>query len=224
MNPQSCDTMVALPDVTRHRQTLLAKNSDRPSEECQPLVQHPQATPAAGTTVRTQFLELPQAPATYRHIGSRPYWCWGYEHGANEHQVVIGNEGLRSRFPEAAEPKLVGMELIRLGLERSRTAAEAIDVMTTLIERHGQGKFANAAGVRTYDNGYIVADPREAYVLEAAGHEWAVKRVDGSVGISNVRSRFCLLGQLSVRTCLDTGSISPCCFNNLSCLLKNYNN
>jgi dipeptidase len=35
-----------------------------------------------------------------------------------------------------------------------------------------------------------VADPREAYVLEAAGHEWAVQRVRGAMGISNTRSLF----------------------------------
>jgi secernin len=62
--------------------------------------------------------------------------------------------------------------------------------MTSLVERYGQGKFKNDAGVRTYDNGYIVADPREAYVLETAGHEWAVKRVSGAMGISNTRSLF----------------------------------
>ena len=151
-------------------------------------MQRPRASHPAGATLRTQFLEVPQALVSYRHIGSRPYWCWGYEHGANEYQVVIGNEGLVSRFPEAAEPKLVGMEVLRLGLERGRTAAEAVDVMTALIERYGQGKFGNTEGVRTYDNGYIIADPQEAFVLEAAGHQWAVKRVAGATGISNVRS------------------------------------
>jgi secernin len=190
MIPLSCDTMVAVPGATRHGQTLFAKNSDRPREECQPLVQRARQNHAPGATVRTQFLELPQAPVTYRHVGSRPYWCWGYEHGFNEHQVVIGNEALQSRLPAYDEPKLVGMELIRLGLERGRTAAEAIEVMTSLIERYGQGKFKNDAGARTYDNGYIVADPREAYVLETAGHEWAVKRVSGAIGISNTRSLF----------------------------------
>ena len=87
----------------------------------------------------------------------------GYEHGFNEHQVAIGNEGLGSKLETAKQPKLIGMELIRLGLERSRTAAEAVEVMTGLVERYGQGKFDNDGGVRTYDNGYIVADPHEAY-------------------------------------------------------------
>jgi hypothetical protein len=73
-------------------------------------------------------------------------------------------------------------------LERAKTAAEAVEVMTDLITRYGQGKFSNDQNVRTYDNGYIIADPNEAYILETAGHEWAVKRVDSAVGISNVYS------------------------------------
>ena len=185
--PKSCDTMVALPSATKENQTIFAKNSDRPAIECQPLVQRERETHPAGASTKCQFVELPGATTTYRHIGSRPYWCWGYEHGFNEHQVVIGNEGLASKF-EFDSPKLIGMELIRLGLERAETAAEAVSVMTDLITKYGQGKFSNDQGVRTYDNGYIIADPREAYILQTAGHEWAVKQVQDAVGISNVYS------------------------------------
>jgi len=188
MIPMSCDTMVALGTTTRKGQTLFAKNSDRPASECQPLVQYPQRQYAAGAQLQCQFVSMPQAGATWRHVGSRPYWCWGYEHGFNEHQVVIGNEALPSRLEEAQQGKLVGMEVLRLGLERGRTAAQAVEVMTDVISRYGQGKFANDAGVRTYDNGYIVADPHAAYVLETAGHEWAVQEVEGTCGISNVYS------------------------------------
>ena len=187
MTPTGCDTMVALSDATENGQTLFAKNSDRPPEECQPLVQLGRLSHPPGATARCQFVQLPQVGITHRHVGSRPCWCWGYEHGFNEHQVVIGNEGLASRM-EFSEPKLIGMEVLRLGLERARTAAEAVDVMTDLIFRYGQGKFSNDADVRTYDNGYIVADPHEAYAIETAGHHWAVKRVEGTLGISNVYS------------------------------------
>ncbi len=180
--------MVALDSVTAQGQTLFAKNSDRPADECQPLAFHPRRSHPSGTTLACQFVDLPQAATTWRHIGSRPYWCWGYEHGFNEHQVVIGNEALPSNLPTAQEAKLIGMELLRLGLERGRSAAEAVEVITGLVSRYGQGKFANEARVRTYDNGYIVADPREAFVVETAGHDWAVRRVERAVGISNVYS------------------------------------
>ena len=68
-----CDTMVALPSSTKYGQTLFAKNSDRPTEECQPLVQRPNTSHASGTVVRCQFIDLPQVPTTYAHVGSRPY-------------------------------------------------------------------------------------------------------------------------------------------------------
>jgi len=185
---QSCDTMVALNGASKNGQTLFAKNSDRPAEECQPLVWHEREVHPKNATVKCQFLDIPQVETTYRHIGSRPYWCWGYEHGFNEHQVVIGNEALPAKLAPFSEPKLVGMEILRLGLERARSAAEAVETMTGLVSQYGQGKFENGAGVRTYDNGYIIADPQEAYVLETAGHHWAVKRVERTAGISNVYS------------------------------------
>lgn len=185
---QSCDTMVATPSATRTGQTVFAKNSDRPWDECQPLELHERQSHKTGSTMRTQFLTLPQVEATWRHVGSRPWWCWGYEHGFNEHQVVIGNEAVHSKLETFSEPKLIGMELLRLGLERGRTAREAVDVMTRLITEYGQGKFENDAGVRTYDNSYIVADPTEAYVIETAGHDWVVKQVESALGISNVYS------------------------------------
>ena len=188
MFPQSCDTMVALGSVTGNRQTVFAKNSDRPADECQPLLLRERVEHGRGEETRCQFVSVPEVDVTFRHVGSRPWWCWGYEHGFNEHQVVIGNEALGSKLEPASEGKLIGMEVLRLGLERGRTAAHATEVMTDLISRYGQGKFENDADVRTYDNSFIVADPNEAYVIETAGHEWAVKKVDGAVGISNVYS------------------------------------
>ena len=140
---KSCDTMVAIPDATTDGRMIFAKNSDRPAIECQPLVQHERRTHPTGEVTKCQFVQLPQTATTYRHVGSRPYWCWGYEHGFNEHQVVIGNEGLGSKNEEFDSPKLIGMELIRLGLERAKTAAEAVEVMTALITKYGQGKFSN---------------------------------------------------------------------------------
>ena len=192
-HPQSqlvvgCDTLVALPNSTKDGQVLFAKNSDRPQEECQPMVQVEHLSHSDGSKVQCQYLEVPQVRTTYRHVGSRPFWCWGYEHGFNEHQVAIGNEGLWSRLPEFQEPKLLGMEILRLALERSSTASEAVEVMTALIAKYGQGCFKNDDGIFTCDNGYIVADPIEAYVIETAGHEWVVKEVDSALGISNIHS------------------------------------
>lgn len=181
----SCDTMVALGGSTLGGNTVFAKNSDRPDREAQPLVMV-SARRHDGGHAGAQFVGVPQVAETYRHVGSKPYWCAGYEHGFNEHQVVIGNEALPSRLPEASGPKLVGMEVLRLALERSKSASQAVNVITGLVSEFGQGKFANDAGVRTYDNIFMIADPVSAYVVECVGHDWAVKQVDGVTTISNV--------------------------------------
>ena len=112
---ESCDTMVALAPSTHGGNTVFAKNSDRPQEEAQPLVMVAAADHNGGYA-GTQFVDVPQVGHIYRHVGSKPYWCTGYEHGFNEYQLVIGNEALPSRLPAVDEPKLVGMEVLRLAL------------------------------------------------------------------------------------------------------------
>lgn len=162
--------MVALGECTASGNTLLAKNSDRPVHEAQPLELHARAHHAADADAGCQFVRVPQAHTTWRHVGSRLHWGHGYEQGLNEHQVAIANEYLPTMVKEAGAPKLVGGELIRLGLERGTTAREAVDVMTAHITEYGQGKFANGAGVNQGDNAYMVADPQVVYLIEAAGH------------------------------------------------------
>ncbi|HEX9109497.1 MAG TPA: hypothetical protein VF832_19785, partial [Longimicrobiales bacterium] len=90
MRARGCDTMVALPPATRHGQTLFAKNSDRAATECQPLVLRDRQAHPVGASLKLACVEIPEARIAHRHIGSRPWWCLGYEHGFNEHQVVIG--------------------------------------------------------------------------------------------------------------------------------------
>jgi len=181
----SCDTLVVLGAETRDGHTLFAKNSDRPPTECQPLFQAPHQRHPARATVRCQYLEIPQAEETLAVVGSRPWWLWGFEHGVNECRVAIGNEALHAQ--EAPGPEgLLGMDLVRLGLERGRTAHQALQVITDLLARHGQGGSASVDSDRRYHNGFIIADPAEAWILETCGRHWAAKRVRGRAAISNV--------------------------------------
>ena len=183
--PTSCDTLVVLRSHTRDGHTLFAKNSDRPPTECQPLDWSPRRKHASRTTVRCQYLEVPQAPETLAVLGSRPWWLWGYEHGVNEARVAIGNEALHTR-EEPAATGLLGMDLVRLGLERGRSAAEAKRVITDHVERYGQGGSAAYGGTRRYHNSFIVADPGEAWVLETSGRAWVARRVGDRAAISNL--------------------------------------
>jgi dipeptidase len=129
---------------------------------------------------------LPQARRTYRVLGSQPFWLWGFEHGVNERGVAIGNEAIWTTAPRQ-RVGLLGMDLIRLGLERGGTAREALDLMTALLEEHGQGGSPrhNDPKAACYDSSFILADPGEAWVLETSGRDWVARRVQGVYSISN---------------------------------------
>jgi secernin len=182
-----CDTLVALAAATQRGAALFAKNSDRERNEAQALELLP-ARADGGAPLRLTYLTIPDAPATYACLLSRPFWMWGAEMGANARGVVIGNEALHAVTPAQRKPALTGMDLVRLGLERGATAAEAVDVIIELLERHGQGGDCGHLGRHYYNNGFIVADPREAYVLETAGRWWAVERVTSQRSLSNAYS------------------------------------
>ncbi|NMJ39862.1 peptidase U34 [Roseomonas sp. JC162] len=183
-----CDTMVALPPATAAGGVLFAKNSDRERNEAQAVEWHPRARHASGTRLRCTYIEIPQAAETHAVLLSRPFWCWGAEMGANEHGVVIGNEAVFGTVPPSRRAALIGMDLLRLGLERGATAAEAVEVIVALLETHGQGGDCGHLHEHFYDNGFIVADHREAFVLETMGRHWAVERVRGVRAISNALS------------------------------------
>jgi secernin len=68
------------------------------------------------------------------------------------------------------------MDLVRLALERGRSAREALEVIATLIEYYGQGGSANAPGSDGYNNGFMLADAEEAWILETSNRHWAARR------------------------------------------------
>lgn len=180
----ACDSLVALGSATADGAVLFAKNSDRPAAEPQPLVQRPARRHAPGSTLRCTYIEIPQVAETARLIGSRPYWCWGFEHGLNEHGVAIGNHTVFSKDSLGA-PGLIGMDLVRLGLERARSAAQAVEVITALAAAHGQGGSGYADKDWPYHNSFLIADRREAYLLETSDRLWAVRRVRAVDSASN---------------------------------------
>ena len=172
-----CDCLVATAPETRDGTALFAKNSDRHAHECQPFTQSPSSFHAPGSTVRCTHVEIPQVAETYAVMGHSPWWAWGFEHGVNECAVAIGNETVFSREPLEERPGLIGMDLVRLGLERGRSAREALEVMATLLETHGQGGAAFGPGEAGYHNGFLIADPSEAWVLQTSNRRWAARRV-----------------------------------------------
>lgn len=180
----SCDSLVALAGATDSGATIFAKNSDRPAWECQPLCDVPRVEHGGDAWVQCTYIRVRQARVTYRVIGSRPYWGWGFEHGVNEHGVAIGNHTVFTKEP-VAPSGLTGMDLVRLGLERAQTASEAVQVMAELLATYGQGGSGFADKDWPYHNSFLVADAREAYVWETSGAHWALRRVRDVASVSN---------------------------------------
>ena len=175
-----CDTLCA-PGPSG---MVFAKNSDRPPGEVQ--VARPFGRrPSAGCTLRTQYLSIGDTGAHATFL-SCPTWLWGAEHGVNEYGVAIGNERVATTHDAAAAaPALIGMDLVRLGLERARSAAEAVEVMTGLLVECGQGGIADAAHHEAYDSSFLIADPHGALILDTAGADYAVAPFPGGTAISN---------------------------------------
>jgi len=174
-----CDTLCALNDGG----ALFGKNSDRPPVEVQVVEAHPRRP--GGGAVRTQYLAIPDAGAAAL-MGSRPAWLWGFEHGVNEHRVAIGNEKVVTIQDPYAEPEaLIGMDLVRLGLERGRTAGEALDAITSLLEAHGQGGLCNNVVREPYFSSFLIADPNGGWVLETSARTWVARPVGEGAAISN---------------------------------------
>jgi secernin len=180
-----CDCLCALAPATANGVTLFAKNSDRPADEGQVIERF---EPRRDTgPVGTTYIEVDPHPSdTIGFVGSRPWWLWGVEHGVNDAGVAIGNETIYTRLdPRAFPPALTGMDLVRLGLERASTAAQAVEVMTALLETYGQGGAGHRGGRNPYWSSFLVADAGAAFVVETSGREWAAEAVERTRAISN---------------------------------------
>ena len=179
-----CDTIVALPSSTSERTTLFGKNSDRPPNEAQVIRFEPARRNDVSLPLKCTYLAIPQVKRTYAVVLSSPHWLWGAEMGANEKGVAIGNEAVFSN-EEVPETGLLGMDLVRLGLERGKNAREALGVITSLLEEYGQGGICELGGVLTYHNSFLIADPVEAWVLETSQKRWVAEKVRDVRSISN---------------------------------------
>lgn len=94
--------------------------------------------------------EIPEVAHTYRVVGNM-----------NEHQVTIGETTFTGREELQDTTGVIDYgSLIYIALERSRTAREAINVMTSLVQEYGY-----------YSTGesFSVGDPREVWILELIG-------------------------------------------------------
>ena len=179
-----CDCLVALYPATSTHSTLFAKNSDRPPSELQVVERF---EPRLERKTSTTYLDIDGAKRdTFAFVGSRPAWMWGVEHGVNVAGVAAGNATIYTTLdPRGTANGLTGMDLVRLVLERSVTAAAAVELIGTLLERHGQGGSGHQGVDRPYWSSFLVADPLQAFVIETSGSAFMVEPVARTWATSN---------------------------------------
>lgn len=94
--------------------------------------------------------EIPEAPVTYNVVGN-----------INEWQVTIGETTFGGREEMVDSTGIIDYgSLIYMALQRSKTAREAITVMTSLAEKYGY----NSEGET-----FTICDPNEAWIMEMMG-------------------------------------------------------
>ena len=96
--------------------------------------------------------EIPQPAETYNVVGNM-----------NEYQLAIGETtwGGRKECEDTTGQSIIDYgSLIQIALERSKTAREAIDVMTSLVDKYGYASSGES---------FSIADKNEVWVLELIG-------------------------------------------------------
>ena len=88
--------------------------------------------------MRVRRLTLPQVRRTHALLGLRPAGAWGCVHGVNEHGVAMGATPTFMRLRGEAAG-LTGADVVRLTLERSSGARQAVDAATDLITATARG-------------------------------------------------------------------------------------
>ncbi len=102
--------------------------------------------------------QIPEALETYNVVGN-----------INEYQVTVGETTFGGREEMVDSTGILDYgSLITIALQRSRTAREAITVMTTLAETYGY----NSEGET-----FTVCDPNEAWIMEMMGCGAGSKKV-----------------------------------------------
>ena len=174
-----CDTLC----VRNPTGMWFAKNSDRHPDEAQVVEWHPRRH--AGRELRTQYLTLPDRDAC-AFLASRPVWLWGVEHGVNERGVAAGNQKIWTKEnPHHLPAALLGMDIVRLVLERAGTADDALEIATALIEKYGQGGSGEPHHDEPYFSSFLFTDARGGWVVETSNRTWVARPVDSGSSISN---------------------------------------
>ncbi len=179
----SCTNLIVTKGASADGSTMMVYTND--GEWLYHLKMFPHTTHKAEDVIQfkipgtDQFLDIPQPSETYKKLGFH----------MNEHHVAIGETTFTGR--EELWNKNLPLKywhLMSLALDRSKTAREAIDVITSLVDEYGYGSEGES---------FSIIDPNEAWILEMIGTgdgkpgaQWvAVKIPDGAISAHANKAR-----------------------------------
>jgi dipeptidase len=177
----SCTSILVTKDASVDSSTIITYSCDgefHPLLSMTPAADH---EPGEMIDVRSRYgkaSKIPQVPHTYQVVGLM-----------NEYQLAIGETTFDGR------PELVNKDglfnyytLMKIALQRAKTAREAIQVMTSLVEQYGYGSTGES---------FSLADKNEVWIMEmigpgqgGSGAIWvAIKIPDGMIAAHANMSR-----------------------------------
>lgn len=155
---EACTNLIAGPKATTDGSVLVTYAAD--SHNLYGMLTHTPAADHAPGSIRKvvewdtgkPLGSIPQIPHTYNVVGNM-----------NEHQVAIGEStwGGHDELVDTTGNAVIDYgSLIQIALERSKTAREAINVMTDLVDKYGYASSGES---------FSIADKNEVWVLEMIG-------------------------------------------------------
>jgi hypothetical protein len=167
---------------------IFGKNSDRSPNEPNLTLFYPARDNKSGM-LKCTYVSIDESSHVNALLLIQPSWMWGGEMGINDKGVMIGNEAVFTRSKGKKENRLLGMDLLRLALERGDTAQQCMDIVISLTGKYGQGGNCGFDKSFYYDNSYLIADGKKAFVLETSGRDCITHEIGDHFNISN---RLCL--------------------------------
>ncbi len=153
---QACTNFLVGKKASADGSTLITYNADSYGMFGR-LVYYPAARHAPGTMrqiidgdTNEHHGEIAEAPVTYSVMGN-----------INEHQVAITETTFGGREELVDTAGIIDyVSLMAIALQRSKTAREAIGVMTSLVQEYGYASSGES---------FSIADPNEVWILEMIG-------------------------------------------------------
>uniref|UniRef100_A0A336MRA5 CSON003541 protein n=1 Tax=Culicoides sonorensis TaxID=179676 RepID=A0A336MRA5_CULSO len=155
------EVFVVLPPATQPNLIIYGRVS---YDECQEIIYFPSG---AQPNIKLRNIEI-EGKNSYGIILSKSNKAWGGLSGSNDKNVTIG---LVYRKNESG---ILGDELLRLALERSSSAEDAIDTIAKLVNDYS--KEPSKEEMPTY--GFVICDPRSAWILNLVGSLWAAEKIN----------------------------------------------